>query len=282
MDVNTTAKLLLRDSVPFYLVVEPQEADIYAARFGRDRLLVLPANDQGLVYVRNWIKGHATDAGYERHWQLDDNLTETFRAYRPTGLKLSKRLPCQAGIALRVTEDFVDRYTNVAIAGLNYDFFVSQVNEKPFRLNCHVYSCTLVLNSLPHRWRLRYNDDTDFCLQVLADGWCTVQMQAFLVHKKRTMTVKGGNTPIYQQDGRLEMARSLERTWPGVVKTGRRFKRPQHLVHSSWGKFDTPLQRRTDIDFDNLSADAYGMSLRQAAPEIKSERLKRLVAEDEK
>ena len=89
-------------------------------------------------------------------------------------------------------------------------------------------------------------------------------------------------TPLYQEDGRLEASRAIERTWPGVVRVGRRYKRPHHLVHSSWGKFDTPLQRRTDIDFDNLPADAYGMSLRQVAPEIKSERLKRLVAEDEK
>lgn len=38
----------------------------------------------------------------------------------------------------------------------------------------HVYSCTLILNSIEQRWRLLYNDDTDLCLQVLAAGWCTI------------------------------------------------------------------------------------------------------------
>lgn len=37
-----TAKFLIRDEVPFYLVVEPQEADEYGKRYGYARLLILP------------------------------------------------------------------------------------------------------------------------------------------------------------------------------------------------------------------------------------------------
>jgi len=271
-----TAKVLMRDDVPFVAVVEPQEAAGYAAVVGTERLLVLPFRDRGSVIpARNFIKDHATAEGHARHWQLDDNLTCFYRTYR------GKRIPCRAHLALRITEDFVDRYENIAIAGLNYDFFLGG-RSQPFTLNCHVYSCTLVLNSLPHRWRGRYNEDTDICLQVLSDGWCTVLMHAFAVHKKWTMSMSGGNTDaLYQGDGRLKMARSLERMWPGVVETQRRFQRPQHMIIAGWRKFDTPLKRRADVDWDALegTVDDYGMELKQVAP-IRSEDLRRFMEQE--
>jgi hypothetical protein len=90
------------------------------------------------------------------------------------------------------------------------------------------------------------------------------------------MTVKGGNTDaLYQGDGRLVMARSLERMWPGVVKTHREYGRPQHDVN--WHKFTTPLQLRDDVDLDALAAapNEYGLSLR-AVSEIRSPQLREL------
>ena len=139
------------------------------------------------------------------------------------------------------------------------------------------HNCLLVKNDLPNRWRGRYNEDTDLCLQVLSDGWCTVLFNAFLVLKMRTMTMKGGNSAeLYQGDGRLKMARSLERAWPGVVETKRRFQRPQHVVKDAWKAFDTPLRRRPDVDFEALARtpNEYGMELEQVratkSPEIRA------------
>ena len=147
-DVCYTAKVLEEDNVPYHLVVEPQEYDRYAENYAKDHLLVLPFSDQGSVIpARNWIKDHATKAGHERHWQLDDNI----RKFRRTCL--GKRIPVAAGLALRICEDFTDRYENVAISGLNYSMFVFKQRVPPFYVNVHVYSCTLVLNSVPYRWR---------------------------------------------------------------------------------------------------------------------------------
>jgi hypothetical protein len=157
------------------------------------------------------------------------------------------------------------------------------VKEKmpPFYLNCRIYSCALVLNSLPYGWRGRYNEDADLCLQVLAGGWCTVLVNAFMVDKPQTMKVKGGNTAeLYKGDGRLMMARSLERMWPGVVETKRRFHRPQHVVKDAWKRFDTPLRLKPGIDLAALPrVNEYGMTLKQVKP-IKSEALRRLVEQE--
>lgn len=270
-DSGLTVKALMKDDVPHYIVIEEQEYDLYALAFGKQNLLVLPFQNQGLIAARNWIKDHAVAAGAERHWQLDDNMNGAVRYYK------GKKIPCSFGVALRCCEDFVDRYTNVAIAGLNYRFFAAS-KIPPFFHNVHVYSCTLVNNAIPHRWRERYNDDTDICLQVLADGWCTILINTFLVNKMRTMVVKGGNTAdLYQGDGRLKMARALERQWPGVVKVDRRFKRPQHIVKDSWRRFDTPLILKPGLSLDDFKqVDEYGMTLQQLKP-IQSDELRQLV-----
>lgn len=287
-----TVRALLAGGCPFYLVVEPQEEAIYRATFPDATLLILPwsgddpvrrafcqereIENGGLIAVRNWIKEHAVAAGAERHWQLDDNIWDFWRRYR------GKRLPCEPGIALRVCEDFTDRYENIAISGLNYEMFAPDYNKlQPLVINCRVYSCSLILNSLPFRWRLAYNDDTDICLQALAAGWCTVLLNTFLARKMRTMVIKGGNTAdLYQGDGRLKMARSLERAWPGVVETDRRFHRPQHVVKDSWKRFDTPLKLKPGIDLAQLPAvNEYGMELRQVKDTVKSKRIQGLLGD---
>ena len=277
-DRCSTAKFLVRDGVPFRLVVEEQEAEDYAKNFGEERLLILPFRDRGSVIpARNWIKEHATEEGHERHWQLDDNCMNFRRWYR------GDRVPMRAGVALACGEDFTDRYENIAVSGMNYTMFAVST-APPFYLNVHVYSCSLILNSLPYEWRGEYNEDTDYCLQALADGWCTVLFNAFLIEKIATMVCRGGNTDeLYRfNDGRLKMARSLERQWPGVVETKRRFKRPQHVVKSSWRKFDTPLRRKPDVEIKE-GVDEYGMKLKVAEEkgEVKSGYLKKVLEEHE-
>lgn len=290
-----TIKFLIDDAVPFFVVVEPHEFDAYAEVAGVDRVLVLPwtgddatrrefcaarsIENGGLIAVRNWIREHATAAGFARHWQLDDNIRMMRTWYK------GRRLRCRAGVGFSVTEDFVDRYENIGVAGLNYTMFAHKAGANaapadPFWLNCHVYSCSLINHAMPAIWRLAYNDDTDLCLQALSTGWCTLAMNAFMCDKLRTMTVKGGNTEdLYQGDGRLVMARSLERKWPGIVETRRRFGRPQHVVKAAWRYFDTPLRRRSDLDWSALGSDADALTLQvlQVEPEIKSKELRKLV-----
>jgi TET-Associated Glycosyltransferase len=114
-----TAKFLLRDGVPFHLVVEPQEADAYASAFGEERVLVLPFSNlgQGSIPARNWLWEHARERGAERHWCLDDNIRGIARNYD------GRRIRCVSGPALAAVEDFTDRYENIAVAGLRHSNF---------------------------------------------------------------------------------------------------------------------------------------------------------------
>ena len=249
--------------MPFHVVVEPQEADAYAAAFGEERVLVLPFSDLGLgpIPARNWLWEHAREQGAERHWSLNDNILGIARNYG------GKRVRCPAGPALAGIKDFVDRYENIAMGSLHHSCF-GFGQQAAFRVNTSVYSCMLIRNDLPHRWRGRLNEDTDLSLQVLADGWCTVNVNAFVIRKVVTMAMAGGNTDeLYQGDGRLTMAKELQRRWPHVTTITRKYGRPQH--HIAWRKFDTPLKLKPDIDLAAVPPNgraAAGAARRGAEP----------------
>lgn len=270
-----TLRAFDRDGTPCRVVVEPSQVESYLPVVGSERLLVLPENGKGLTYARNWIWEHAIAEGHERHWQFDDDIREFIRAHK------GHRLYCSSDVALAVLEDFVDQYENVALASLNSWFFVP-VNRgffeasptPPFYLNHRCYTNFLVLNSLDNRFRGPYNEDADLSLQVLSCGWCTVLLNAFCINTPTTMTDAGGQTSIYVKDGRLRMARTLERAWPGVVTTSRRFGRPQHVVKGSWSYFDTGLKRKVAPP----PVRAYGMRLVEKKP-VQDPRLKQMLEE---
>jgi hypothetical protein len=251
-----TIKALDEMSVPYYVVIEKEEYDNYAAVIDSRKILVLPFSNKGLIASRCWIMEHSIENGAARHWQIDDNINSFF------WLRKNKKHKVLSGEIFKAAEDFTDRYTNIAYSGLQYRGFAKQNQAiAPLIINTRVYSCTLVNNSIPFRWRSVYNDDTDVCLMALKAGWCTVLFNAFLAGKAPTMTVKGGNTEeLYLiENGRLKMAQALQRLHPDVVKITRKWGRWQHQVNYRPFK-GNKLIKRDDIEIPE-GVDNYGMKL---------------------
>ena len=253
-----TSRALEQLGVPYSIVVEPQEYDEYAAVIDPAKIITTPFSNlgQGSIPVRNFVWEHSIAAGAERHWILDDNIQKFYRMNRNMKIKVS------SGTIFRAAEDFTDRYENVALSGFQYFMFaVRRVAMPPFYLNTRIYSCILIRNDLPYRWRGRYNEDTDLSLRALKDGWCTVLFNTFLAAKMQTMTMKGGNlTELYQDEGRLRMAESLVEQHPDVTRITERWGRPQHLVDYSGFQKRNRLKLRDGVVVPEGTND-YGMVL---------------------
>jgi len=181
--------------------------------------------------TRNYIWDYALASGTPRFWTMDDNIKGIYRWNR--GL----RVPIASGTSLCAMEDFVERYSNVPIAGMHYRFFMPARSKRPpFYLNTRVYSNMLIetdardRNGKPFRNEGFYNDDTDLRLRVLKNGLCTILFNTFLIEKAVTMTVKGGMTPHYQGDGRWKMAEELRQKHPDVTTITFKWGRWQHQV----------------------------------------------------
>lgn len=235
---QTTGGLLEELGVTHRFFVEEVDYDDYVRHLGEARVIKMPFSNlgQGSVPARNFIWDWAKEHNHKRHWVLDDNITTFSRTHN------NRRLRVRGGGFFNAMEDFVDRYSNIALAGPHDQGFVTdrQPDGKPFTLNSRVYSCTLIDTSLPHRWRGRYNEDTDLSLRLLKEGYCTVLFRALCMNKGGTAFSKGralpgGNTDnVYNTgDYRLAFAKSLEDQHPDVVKVVWRFNRWHHLVDYS-------------------------------------------------
>lgn len=231
---HLTSKTLEEMNIPYRIVIEPQELDNYSAIIDPKKILILPFSNlgQGSIPARNWVWEHSILEGYQRHWILDDNIDGFFYFNR------NKKQRVDNGWVFQKMEEFTDRYKKIALSGPDYTMFIchnygkkGRKESKPFQINTRIYSCILINNNIPFRWRGRYNEDTDLSIRCLKAGWYTILFHAFLQGKKTTMTMKGGNTDeLYKDDGRLKMAQSLLLQHPDIVKIAWKWGRWQHQV----------------------------------------------------
>jgi len=266
-----TARALEALHVPYKMVIEKQEYEEYSRVINPLNLLVLPVSyltdydtfddlgeskGKGPGGARNYCWEHSMRVfNTDRHWVMDDNIAMFGRINRNLYTQVT------SGTIFRCAEDFVDRYKNVAIAGFNYDFFAkTKTKLPPYVLNTRIYSCLLIKNDIPYRWRGRYNEDTDLSLRVLKDGWCTVQFNAFIQEKATTQTIKGGNTAeFYEKEGTFNKSEMLRLMHPDVAKVVWKFNRWHHAVDYTSFKNNHLIKKEGLVVPDGINN--YGMVL---------------------
>lgn len=266
-----TSKALDAMRVPYRMIVEDSEHDAYAAQVGADRCLVLPqryldeydtcddlgdSKPKGPGAARNFAWQHSVDEGHARHWVMDDNIASFNRLNRNLMRKV------MTGAVFCAMESFTERFRNVVLSGPAYDFFVkAKEPHPPFVANTRIYSCLLIDNAAPYRWRGRYNEDTDLALRVLKDGLCTIQFNAFLQEKSTTQKMKGGNTDaFYDKEGTLPKSQMLADLHPDVAKVVWRFNRWHHAVN--YRKFKRNRLQYVDGFVQPSGPNEFGMKLR--------------------
>jgi hypothetical protein len=265
-----TSKALESMNLNYRIVVEEQEYENYKKFIKKEKILILPksylenydtCDNYGLTKsvgpgaARNFCWDLSIKEGYSRHWVMDDNLDAFHRLNR------NKKFESMTHKIFLAQENFVDRYENIAISGPNYYSFVKKTDKvAPFILNTRIYSCLLIKNNIPFRWRARYNEDTDLSLRVLKAGYCTLQFNAFLCGKVTTQRMKGGNTKdFYSVEGTLPKSEMLEKLHPDVAKVVWKFNRWHHHVDYRIFK-KNKLIKKENLNL-NKTINEYGMKL---------------------
>jgi len=269
-ETRLTSKALERMKVPYHIVVEEQEYDNYAKVIDPSKILILPdhylenyntcdnlgrTKSVGPGAARNFAWDHSVINGATKHWVMDDNLDAFHRLNR------NMKVVVESGTIFKAVEDFVDRYSNVPISGLNYYSFCKTTDKvPPIVLNTRIYSCLLIDNTCKYMWRGRYNEDTDLSLRVLKDGDCTIQFNAFLAGKVTTQRMSGGNTKeFYEHEGTMNKSQMLVNLHPDCSKVVWRFNRWHHHVDYSRFK-DNVLRKKDGLNIPNV-VNNYGMKL---------------------
>jgi len=264
-----TTRALNVMGVKHYIIIERDEYEKYKSAVNAD-LLILPQEyldnydtcdelgdkkSKGPGAARNFAWDHSTKSGYKRHWVMDDNL-DAFHY-----LNRNEKYEVECGNTLAAAEHFIDRYENVPISGFNYYSFCKKTDAvPPFVKNTRIYSCLLIENSAPYRWRGRYNEDTDLSLRVLKDGLCTIQFNAFLCGKVTTQRMRGGNSKeFYDSEGTLPKSQMLADLHPDVAKVVWKFNRWHH--HVDYKPFKKNMLIKKDPEKQYKKIDSFGLKL---------------------
>ena len=211
-DNALTAPMLEKFGIPFYLVVEDREYQMYANRFGTKNVLNLGGNDYGdVAFARNFIINHALKNGHEFHWQMDDDIAGVM------SVRGKQTLTENARTVLSSVEQFVDQYVNVAMAGLGSSVF-GRLASKPYAFNKFAYTCFLLKSETRCHFTRGVEEDLDFNLQLLTNEWCTVQFNQYLFKWATTGTRKGGYTELNANNRRIERQKNTIKRWPQYLK----------------------------------------------------------------
>jgi hypothetical protein len=283
-----TSRALTEMGIHHYIVVEPQEAQAYRDAVKRDGLTTTvveldmaykgtyeSCDSLGLTRstgpgpARNFAWEHSMRIGAKWHWVMDDNIAAFYRLHQ------NRKTKCVNSALFRAMEDFCDRYANIAMAGPNYDFIViAHQKYPPFYMNTRIYSCNLIRNDVPFRWRGRYNEDTILSLDMLKARWCTIEFNAFLQGKMPTQVMSGGNTTefyhregvkgsgAYAEGGTTAKSKMLADVHPDVARVVWRYGRVHHHVNYRPFKANSLVLRKGVVPA--ATPNNYGMSLRAA------------------
>jgi len=192
------------------LVVEPQEWYQYHKKYqDLHNIIVLPENDLGITYVRNYIKKHAIDNVPQKFfWMMDDDVK--FHEVINKKVKPAKDL------------NFLDKITNegntkYAQIGFEYQQF-AWCQEKEFSENsyCDV-AVAINLQLTKNIWYdedVQLKEDRDFTMQCIQSGNKTIRYNTFCISCPTNGSNEGGLKQIYQQSGReLQACENMRNKW---------------------------------------------------------------------
>lgn len=285
-----TSRALTTMGIQHFVIVEPQEVEVYAAAVAEWQLLttILPLDltykatyelcdsfgqtrSTGPGPARNFAWDHSIASGAKWHHVADDNISGFYRLHK------NKKVKCLHPGLFRSMEDFCERYANVAMGGPNYTFFVPpRVKQPPYFKNVRIYSFNLIRNDVPYRWRGRYNEDSILSIDMLKGGWCTIEFNAFLQAKAPTQSMGGGNTAEfyhregikgdgpYADGGTTAKSQMLAKVHPDVARVAWRYGRVHHQIDYRPFKL-RQLRLRKGLTVPD-APNNYGMTLQHEQP----------------
>ncbi len=196
------------------VVVEPQEEGAYRAAYPNATLVVLPQDNGGITFVRQFILQRMRDWGTGGwFWMLDDDIKAFYRVVNKRCVKTPMPEVLAAAEAQFATDSLI------AQGALEYQQFAWSA-ARPLKLNgyCDV---AVILNvdrtkTANYCQEVAGKEDRDFTIQLLANGWRTARAThcAFAAPKN-------GSNPGGLSDWYADRDRELAVTERMIAKWGR-------------------------------------------------------------
>lgn len=218
-DFNGTSRLLAKFEVPHYLVLHKEQIAEYKAKLTTNQqkyTTILEFDDSyklkyetcdniphiiknaGSGAERNFAWDYSIKLGKDAHWLMDDNI---LNFYHIIGICKKNNTYIRRSVNKEIfwnkfhkAEEFFDKYENLLMIELAQVDFCPNVKKYTYSLNTRCFSCNLIYNNMPLRWRGRYNEDVILSYDIMTSGYCIASYCGGLLKQKQsTREAKGGN-----------------------------------------------------------------------------------------
>lgn len=220
------------------LVVEPQDEAYYFSENPKHRILVLPEDDQGIVYVRNFIKDFAADNYIDWFWMLDDDI-QTFQKFKDgKGTKMDA-LTC-LGEVERATSNL--KYEPCMVA-LEYAQFAWSSNCKIVKsgyCDSVVAINTKRTSLVRYREEAKLKEDRDFVVQNLAMGNPVARFTEWAFSAPANGSNEGGLFEVYndeQSNHEIQAVKNMCGLWGNEICKAVKKKNGRIDVRINWRHF---------------------------------------------
>jgi hypothetical protein len=201
---------LMEDGIPFTLVVEEQEAALYAAAIAAfmakkgitkniGTIETLDERDQGVSYVRNHIL-HKLAPAKGFFWVMDDDIQRFYLGVE--GERRNVRVTPRVCLTEAYRRMNLARNLNVAVFALDYQQFSWMYDNDQIALNgyCNIAVC-MTKERLPAgiRFRFRVREDYDFVLQCVRGGAYTMRFRNVSFAAPSMGQLAGGMQTYYEE-----------------------------------------------------------------------------------
>lgn len=201
-----TAKLFPEATI----FVEPQDFSSYMAN-GFRNIVILPENNKGITYVRNFILKYAKENGDKYFAMVDDDLTGLNFFFNGKNKKI------ESSLFLKLLEDEVKKLDGRGIIGLQYGQFMG--DRYTNFSHCDVF---VVINTILYDLGCRYDEhitlkeDRDFTMQCISKGKSVTRINFLGFNCPANGSNKGGLKEVYAQKGKeVTVCERFAEKWGG-------------------------------------------------------------------
>jgi len=200
LENSTLLKFANEKNENINVVLEPQDYEKYKLKYPNFNYIILPINNGGITYVRNYIKKYTMDNLIDNYWQLDDDITGLF--YRE-GTKLIRS---DFNILKKAKEQFIKN--NISLGALEYRQFAWSANkdiiENSFCDSC-VFVNNIELKNLTYNDYVEGKEDRDFAMQVIKFGKKTGRTTLYAFSAPSNGSNEGGLKEIFYDIGKEQI-----------------------------------------------------------------------------
>jgi len=171
---------------------------------------------------RNFAWDYSIKLGAKAHWLMDDNMSFAHIVGKSSN-GVYKRKKCTKEDfreKWHKAEHFFNKYENLLMIELAQNDFFFELHKLTYALNTRCFSCNLIWNDMPIRWRGRYNEDVILSTDIMVAGYCIASyIGGVRKSKQSTREATGGNHAIKKGDVNSLYADGFDYKYSSVDKT---------------------------------------------------------------